>query len=246
MKNENKKADPRKAAQKPETLKESKPQAAPQAEGKLQVESKPQGAPQSEAEAKAESLWKQYNAVLAGLPFGYTTEEEAASLKAALEEASKPSPEAVAKAKAAKEAYSEAEKKAKAAQGAFAFGYTTKEKAEAAQAEAEAKKAAWKEAEKAAKGFSFKGGSGSRSKGPMSGIEAAYKILCESEKPMRCKELAEAAISGGLWAPDGLTPEMTLSAAIQGEIKKKGDNSRFIRTAPGLFTVRKAEGAAKA
>ena len=51
---------------------------------------------------------------------------------------------------------------------------------------------------------------------------------------------------GGLWAPDGLTPEMTLSAAIQSEIKKKGEASRFVRTAPGLFTVRKAEAAPKA
>lgn len=220
---------------------EIKREAEPQAE----AVDKPELAAKSEAETQAENLWKKYQAAIAGLPFGYTTEEEVAKLKADLEQASKPNPESLEKAKIAKEAYQQAKKKAEAAKAAVGFGFCTEDELNAAQKEMEAAQIAWKDAEKNAKGFSFKksGTTGSRSKGPMSGIEAAFKILSESDKALRCKEIAETAIEKGLWAPEGQTPEMTLSAAIQGEIKKKGENSRFVRIAAGLFTVRKPEAA---
>lgn len=61
-----------------------------------------------------------------------------------------------------------------------------------------------------------------------SGLDLAYEVLAESGKPMNQRQLAEAVIARG-WATNGKTPGSTLYVRIIGEIKSRGDASRFAR-----------------
>jgi hypothetical protein len=73
----------------------------------------------------------------------------------------------------------------------------------------------------------------------MSAIDAAAKVLAETGMPMTCKELIAAAAAKGYWtSPGGKTPDATLAAAILREISVKGDQSRFMKPAPGRFALR--------
>ena len=205
---------------------------APQAEApaleKPQVESKPEkGKPEAEAapekdyrtelvkKAQADTLWKEAEA------------------------ACKPTQESLALAAAAKEKKIEAEKALKAAEDAAKYGLVSEAVVKEKQAAAEAARAAYTEAAKAAKGFSLgTGGGGLRFKGQMSGLDAALRILAESEKPLNAGAITKAAIEQGLWAPEGQTPASTMSALLQAEIKK-GEKARCIKVAAGLYTLRK-------
>lgn len=72
----------------------------------------------------------------------------------------------------------------------------------------------------------------------LSAISAAAKVLADSGKPMRAKEMIEAANAKGLWSsPKGKTPEATLYAAIIREIAAKGKASRFSKVERGLFAA---------
>ena len=54
---------------------------------------------------------------------------------------------------------------------------------------------------------------------------------------MRPKELAAALIQWGMWQSQGKTPDATVGARIYEDIKKHGNQSRFIRAAEGLFAL---------
>jgi hypothetical protein len=72
----------------------------------------------------------------------------------------------------------------------------------------------------------------------LSAISAAAKVLADSGKPMRAKEMIEAANAKGLWSsPKGKTPEATLYAAIIREIAAKGKTARFSKVERGLFAA---------
>ncbi len=72
----------------------------------------------------------------------------------------------------------------------------------------------------------------------LSAISAAAKVLADSGKPMRAKEMIEAASAKGLWSsPKGKTPEATLYAAIIREIAAKGKTARFSKVERGLFAA---------
>lgn len=75
---------------------------------------------------------------------------------------------------------------------------------------------------------------GGKKKGTISGLDAAAQVLAESTEPLNVKQITELALERG-WAPEGKTPTNTLSAAIQMEIKRKGDDSRFAKAGKGLF-----------
>ena len=73
----------------------------------------------------------------------------------------------------------------------------------------------------------------------MSAIDAAAKVLAETGTPMTCKELIGAMAAKGYWtSPGGKTPDATLNAAILREISVKGEQSRFVKPAPGRFALR--------
>jgi len=71
-------------------------------------------------------------------------------------------------------------------------------------------------------------------------VGAAILLMKEANAPMRCMDLVKKAAERGLWSPKrgGKTPERTLYAAIEREIEKKGDASRFRKIERGLFALR--------
>jgi outer membrane biosynthesis protein TonB len=71
--------------------------------------------------------------------------------------------------------------------------------------------------------------------GPMSGLDAAAKVLAEAGVPMNCKDLTDSILAQKLWFTDGKTPSATVYAAIIREIASKGPGSRFRKTDRGLF-----------
>jgi HB1, ASXL, restriction endonuclease HTH domain len=71
----------------------------------------------------------------------------------------------------------------------------------------------------------------------LSALAAAARVLEENGQPMSCPEMIQAMAAKGYWkTPAGKTPQATLASAIQREIKTKGDEARFHKTAPGKFT----------
>lgn len=68
-------------------------------------------------------------------------------------------------------------------------------------------------------------------------LDSVYLLLQESASPMHPKELATALIQRGMWSSQGKTPDATVGARIYCDIKKHGDQSRFIKAAEGLFTL---------
>ena len=69
-------------------------------------------------------------------------------------------------------------------------------------------------------------------------IEAALKVLCETEETMNAQEMISAMTDAGYWtSPGGKTPHATLYSAILRELAK-GDHSRFIKVERGRFAAR--------
>jgi hypothetical protein len=72
----------------------------------------------------------------------------------------------------------------------------------------------------------------------LSCVTAALKVLGESSEPMNAQELVTAMEAKGYWSsPGGKTPHATLYSAILRDLAK-GDDSKFVKTERGRFTVR--------
>lgn len=72
----------------------------------------------------------------------------------------------------------------------------------------------------------------------LSCIEAALKVLGETEETMNAQEMIAAMTDAGYWtSPGGKTPHATLYSAILRELAK-GDDSRFIKVERGRFAAR--------
>jgi hypothetical protein len=72
---------------------------------------------------------------------------------------------------------------------------------------------------------------------PMSGLDAAAKVLTDSKEPMNAKQIVDAALAKGLWKSGGATPHATIYAAMIREIAAKGGEARFKKVARGQFTA---------
>ena len=72
---------------------------------------------------------------------------------------------------------------------------------------------------------------------PMSGLDAAAKVLADARKPMHVGEIMGVIVKKGLWKSNGRTPEATLYAAIIREIAAKGAESRFTKVERGVFAA---------
>jgi hypothetical protein len=71
----------------------------------------------------------------------------------------------------------------------------------------------------------------------ISALDAAAKVLAESDRPLRAIDMIELMHAKGLWtSPGGKTPEATLYAAIIREITAKGKDARFKKVDRGMFT----------
>jgi hypothetical protein len=70
----------------------------------------------------------------------------------------------------------------------------------------------------------------------LSALNAAARVLAETDAAMTCPELIAVMAKKGYWtSPGGRTPQATLHSAITREIKTKGADARFRKTARGTF-----------
>lgn len=76
-------------------------------------------------------------------------------------------------------------------------------------------------------------------KGKMSGVNAAAKVLEEIGEPLNVKQITEIAAERKYCDLTGATPSATISAAIQKEIRDKGDHARFVKTERGKYALNK-------
>ncbi len=76
-----------------------------------------------------------------------------------------------------------------------------------------------------------------KTKGKLSGLDAAAKVLSEAGEPLRCKQIVETMLAKGYWTTSGKTPAATIYAAMLREIQTKGKEARFKKTDRGLFTL---------
>jgi preprotein translocase subunit YajC len=75
----------------------------------------------------------------------------------------------------------------------------------------------------------------------LSAIDAAVKVLGEAGQAMTTQEMIEAMASKGYWSsPGGRTPSATLYSSILRELDVKGEQARFVKAAPGRFSLRAA------
>ena len=72
----------------------------------------------------------------------------------------------------------------------------------------------------------------------MDSLDASEKVLNEAAQPLHYKEITRRILSQNIWHSDGKTPDQTVNARIAVDIKKMGENSRFVRTSPGVFGLR--------
>lgn len=66
---------------------------------------------------------------------------------------------------------------------------------------------------------------------------AAIQILSEIKKPLHYKEITRLALDKGILETEGATPDQSMNAQIITDIKKKGEGSDFIKTAPSTFSL---------
>ena len=72
----------------------------------------------------------------------------------------------------------------------------------------------------------------------LSCVKAALQVLETASEPMNTQEMIAAMVEQDLWeSPGGKTPHATLYSAILRDLAK-GDESRFVKTERGRFTVR--------
>ncbi len=70
----------------------------------------------------------------------------------------------------------------------------------------------------------------------LSQIDAAARVLAESNEPMTCAAMVDAMQAKGYWtSPGGKTPQQTLYSSILREIANKGAESRFRKAERGKF-----------
>ncbi len=79
---------------------------------------------------------------------------------------------------------------------------------------------------------------GEKPQGKMSGLDAAHKVLTEAGRPMNVREILETAMQNNYCNLKGATPALTISAALQREVKTKGQESRFVKSGKGLYAAR--------
>ncbi len=70
----------------------------------------------------------------------------------------------------------------------------------------------------------------------MSTLAVVEEILCETEVPMSVRQIVEYA--SGRLPTKSKTPDTVVARDLSMDIKKKGDSSLFVRTAPGRYTMR--------
>ena len=71
----------------------------------------------------------------------------------------------------------------------------------------------------------------------MTALDAAYQVLLDAGVPLHVGEITLRAIDAGLWITQGLTPNRTMSATLSTDVRDHGQQSRFVRTGPGIYSL---------
>jgi len=66
-------------------------------------------------------------------------------------------------------------------------------------------------------------------------LDAAYKILMETNQPLSAEEITRIAFERKLISTTGITPAATMASLIYVDINRKRHDSRFIKSSPGQF-----------
>ena len=69
-------------------------------------------------------------------------------------------------------------------------------------------------------------------------LDAAEAVLADAGVPLNVQEITQRAIAGGLLQSQGKTPADSIHAQLAVDIKQQGAQSRFQRTAKGVFALR--------
>ncbi|MBC7856787.1 MAG: winged helix-turn-helix domain-containing protein [Pirellulaceae bacterium] len=71
-------------------------------------------------------------------------------------------------------------------------------------------------------------------------LSVARQVFERERRPLRAKQIVSLAIDHGLFSDKiaGKTPHQTMKSKLSVHIRRKGENSDFVRTAPGFFLLR--------
>jgi len=72
----------------------------------------------------------------------------------------------------------------------------------------------------------------------MTFVDAAYQILKNVGKPLSTNEITSLALKQGLISTNGKTPSATMGARLYVDIKRKGNESKFVKGKRGRFALR--------
>lgn len=73
--------------------------------------------------------------------------------------------------------------------------------------------------------------------GRESATKRAEKVLRAAGRPLHTSQITELVLKDG-WQTTGKTPDATVGAVLAVDIKRKGEASVFVRTAPGIYGLR--------
>ena len=73
----------------------------------------------------------------------------------------------------------------------------------------------------------------------MNARDAAEQALAQAGEPLGYRDLTERILAAGQWETNGATPEATINAQLSMDILTHGIESRFQRTAKGVFALRR-------
>jgi hypothetical protein len=67
--------------------------------------------------------------------------------------------------------------------------------------------------------------------------DAAIQVLRKANAALPSKEITRLAIESGILGSAGKTPERTMNAQLNSEVKRKGTMSRFIKVRRSWFSL---------
>lgn len=69
----------------------------------------------------------------------------------------------------------------------------------------------------------------------MNALDAVAAVLRDADGPLHYREITEQMLTRDLWATDSKKPWNSVYSQISGEMKRRGNAARFVRTGPGRF-----------
>ncbi|MYC35296.1 MAG: hypothetical protein F4X66_00030, partial [Chloroflexi bacterium] len=69
----------------------------------------------------------------------------------------------------------------------------------------------------------------------MKSIDAAFVVLHEAGRPLHYREITSQIIERNLWETQGKTLWDTVAARLGDDIRRFGEESRFVRSGSGMF-----------